>query len=73
MVSGIVSEPIVTPTQFGMKVFKNNLVKLVSGSHHTLRLTKNGKVYAWGDAEVGKIGRLILGRARNRHEAAMKI
>ena len=34
-----------------------NISKVVSGAHHTLLLAK-GKVYAWGDSECGKIGRL---------------
>jgi alpha-tubulin suppressor-like RCC1 family protein len=37
----------------------------VSGSHHSLALTKDGKVFAWGDAESGKIGRMLISRKKN--------
>ena len=56
------------PIQFGKEVFKKSkrsLVKIVSGSHHSLALTSDGKVYAWGDAESGKIGRDLKSRRRN--------
>jgi alpha-tubulin suppressor-like RCC1 family protein len=48
-------------------------VKLVSGSDHTLALTKDGKVYGWGDAECGKIGRKIGDRLRDKNKAALMI
>jgi len=41
-------------------------MKIVSGSHHTLALTNNGKVYAWGDSESGKIGRNLKSRNKNQ-------
>jgi alpha-tubulin suppressor-like RCC1 family protein len=41
------------------------LVKIVSGSHHSLALTSDKKVFAWGDAESGKIGRMLNTRAKN--------
>jgi regulator of chromosome condensation len=47
------------------------LVKIVSGSHHSLALTSDKKVFAWGDAESGKIGRMLNTRAKNVQ--AMKI
>lgn len=43
----------------------------MSGSHHSLALTKDGKVFAWGDAESGKIGRMLISRKKNVQ--AMKI
>jgi alpha-tubulin suppressor-like RCC1 family protein len=64
---------VVTPTSFGPKIFKGKLTKLVSGTDHTLALTKDGKVYAWGDAECGKIGRLLLSRGRDKNQDALKI
>lgn len=66
--SGKVGDAIITPTSFGEKVFRKSKVKIskiVSGAHHTLALTTNGKVWAWGDAECGKIGRILKSRARN--------
>ena len=50
---------------------KNHLMKVASGSHHTLALTAEGKVFGWGDAECGKIGRMLT--TRNRNEQARKI
>jgi len=40
------------------------LKKIASGAQHTLALTNCGKVYGWGDAESGKIGRNL--KTRNR-------
>jgi len=51
------TDPIKTPVQFGDEVWKkNNLIKIVSGAHHTLALSNNGKVFTWGDAESEKSG-----------------
>ena len=64
---GKVSEPVKKPTLFGGSTFKKGkrtLVKITSGAHHTLALTSDGKVWAWGDAESGKIGRIL--RSRNK-------
>ena len=44
---------------------------MASGSHHTLALTQCGKVYGWGDAESGKIGRMLA--TRNKNVQALKI
>jgi len=40
-------------------------LKIVSGIDHTLALTKDRKVFAWGDAESGKIGRMLNSRKKN--------
>lgn len=70
--SGAVCAPIKLPTEFGQETWKKHpLVKIVSGSHHSVALTSDKKVFAWGDAESGKIGRMLKSRARN--EQAMKI
>ena len=72
--SGRTYDPVRKPTQFGQGVFKkgkSQLVKVVSGAHHSLALTSDGKVFAWGDAESGKIGRDL--KSRRRNEQAMKI
>lgn len=45
--------------------------KIASGSHHTLALTQCGKIYGWGDAESGKIGRML--NTRNKDIQALKI
>ena len=47
------------------------LKKVASGSDHTLALSKCGTVYGWGDAESGKIGRML--NTRNKHHQALKI
>lgn len=37
-------------------------------------MTKDGKVYGWGDAESGKIGRVFRGRSHdNRYNLAMQM
>ena len=66
------SDPLKVPTQFGTEIWKKNkLSKMVSGAHHSLALSENGKVFAWGDAESGKIGRLLT--TRDKNQQAMKI
>lgn len=53
------------PTEFGRDVFckgKRRLTKIVSGLDHSVALTTDMKVWAWGDAESGKIGRMLKGR-----------
>jgi len=50
---------------------KNKLKKIVSGADHSLALCQNGKVFAWGDAESGKIGRMLTTRDKNKQ--AMKL
>ena len=47
------------------------LKKITSGAHHTLALSECGKVYGWGDAESGKIGRML--NTRNKFSQALKI
>ena len=65
---------IKTPTEFGADTFckgKRRLTKIVSGLDHTVALTTDNKVWAWGDAECGKIGRMLKGR--NKHNQSRKI
>jgi alpha-tubulin suppressor-like RCC1 family protein len=70
--TGRTCDPLQVPTLFGEQTWKKNpLVKIVSGAHHSLALCKNGKVFAWGDAESGKIGRMLNSRSKNTQ--AMKI
>ena len=72
--SGAVSKPVIIPREFGAGTFNNGkrtLSKIVSGAHHSLALTSDGKVWAWGDAESGKIGRML--KSRNKHQQAMRI
>lgn len=45
--------------------------KIVSGAHHTLALTHDGKIFSWGSDDNGKIGRII--KSRDRYQQAMKI
>ena len=66
---GAVSKPVFRPTEFGAEVFKKGkrtLSKIVSGCHYSVALTNDGKVWAWGDAESGKIGRML--KSRNKHQ-----
>ena len=47
-------------TAFGDPTWKKNrLVKIVSGSDHSLALTENGHVFSWGDSTTGKTGRVV--------------
>lgn len=39
--------------------------KVASGAHHTLALTTDGKIYAWGDPESGKLGRILNTRNKD--------
>lgn len=50
---------------------KIRVKKIASGAQHTLALSTCGKVYGWGDAESGKIGRML--NTRNKNHQAMKI
>ena len=61
---GKVFDPIREPLLFGSDLFKKAqaIKKAVSGSNHTLLLTQAGKVFAWGDPESGKLGRMFKTR-----------
>jgi len=51
----VTKEPKILPDIKRLRI--KEISKIVSGAHHTLLLAK-GQVYAWGDSECGKIGRL---------------
>jgi len=57
------------PTLIGADLFtaktKTFIKKVESGAHHTLVLTTKGTIYAWGDPESGKIGRMLNTRDKN--------
>jgi alpha-tubulin suppressor-like RCC1 family protein len=57
------------PTRIGEDLFNNSnkcyIQRVASGAHHTLALTKDGKIYGWGDPESGKIGRMLNTRNKN--------
>lgn len=63
------------PTRIGEALFseksKEKLRKVASGAHHTLALTQSGKIYAWGDPESGKLGRVV--NTRNKNNNALMI
>ena len=63
------------PTRIGESLFneksKEKLRKVASGAHHTLALTTQGKIYAWGDPESGKLGRNV--NTRNKNNNALMI
>ncbi|KAF2073306.1 hypothetical protein CYY_005383 [Polysphondylium violaceum] len=50
-------EFISTPQRIDNKVFEsNNIVKICSGSDHNLVLTKDNKIYSWGNGYYGSLG-----------------
>jgi len=66
-VKGKVGDAILLPTNFGAETFragKRRVLKIASGLDHSVALTNDGKVWAWGDAESGKIGRFLRSRER---------
>ena len=63
---GKVDEAVKVPTIFGQDPLnkgKHRLLKIVSGLDHSVALTSDKKVWAWGDPESGKIGRNLKSRA----------
>ena len=58
------------PTKIAQDVFneasKCRIKKIRSGAQHTVALTECKKVYAWGDADAGKIGRELKTRYKNK-------
>jgi alpha-tubulin suppressor-like RCC1 family protein len=58
------------PTRIAQELFcdktRCRIKKIVSGAQHTVALTDCKKVYAWGDAESGKIGRELKTRYKNK-------
>lgn len=56
------------PIKIGSEEFRRcKLIKdIVSGANHSLILA-DGKVYAWGDAEFGQIGRMLKSRKSIQH------
>nr|CAD7426419.1 unnamed protein product [Timema monikensis] len=49
------SNPCLVPTQIILPVSKE-VVDVACGSHHTLALTRDGEVYAWGQNNCGQVG-----------------
>ena len=66
--TGKTYEPVRHPVRIGKELFKGKtkVEKIESGSHHSLALTNDGKIYGWGDAESGKIGRMLNTRNKNQ-------
>ena len=74
--SGKFHEGVRIPTRIGEELFNekqkaSRLRKIASGAHHTLALTTDGKIYAWGDPESGKLGRML--NTRNKDKQALMI
>ena len=67
--TGKTYDPVRIPSRIGKDLFNKqmhvHIQKAASGSNHTLVLTKDGKIYGWGDAESGKIGRMLKTRNKN--------
>lgn len=72
--AGRTYDPVREPSRIGVELFtdKERLQKIASGAHHTLALTQSGKIYGWGDAESGKIGRFLKTRDRNKQALRME-
>lgn len=55
--TGATYAPVKAPQRIGETYFHKNsktaIKKAVSGAHHTLVLTQDGKIFGWGDAEGG--------------------
>ncbi|KAK2577032.1 hypothetical protein KPH14_011991 [Odynerus spinipes] len=45
-----------TPTHIGMPLSEKVVVDIACGSHHSLALTDEGEVYAWGQNNCGQVG-----------------
>ena len=61
--SGSIRPAVKEPTLIDTRWSKSDpIVKAVSGGNHTLFLTQKGKVYAWGESESGRTGRIIKSR-----------
>jgi alpha-tubulin suppressor-like RCC1 family protein len=73
--SGKFHDGVRVPTRIGESLFneksKVKVTKVASGAHHTLALTSDGKIYAWGDPESGKLGRILA--TRNKDKQALMI
>ena len=65
--TGKTYDPVRFPCRIGSELFKGKVKvnKIESGAHHSLALTNEGKIYGWGDAESGKIGRMLNTRNKN--------
>ena len=60
------------PERIGETEFnKKHVTKILSGANHTLVLTEEGRVYAWGDPETQVLGRMPL--ARRKVDQALRI
>jgi len=66
-VKGKIGEDVKIPTLFGGDAFRKGksirLIKITSGLDHSVALTSDGKVWAWGDPNSGKIGRILNSRS----------
>jgi hypothetical protein len=74
--SGKFHEGVRIPTRIGEEIFNerqktSRLKRVASGAHHTLALTTDGKIFAWGDPESGKLGRMLI--SRNKDKQALMI
>ena len=68
--TGASTGKVQVPTRIAQELFndktKCRIKKIVSGAQHTVALSEDKKVYAWGDAESGKIGRELKTRYKNK-------
>lgn len=73
--TGASTGKVQVPTRIATEVFnpssKVRIKKIASGAQHTVALTECKKVYAWGDADSGKIGREL--KTRYKTKQSLKI
>ncbi|CAL7941035.1 unnamed protein product [Xylocopa violacea] len=50
------TEPCLIPTRVGMNLSKKFVIDIACGNHHSLALTAEGEVYAWGENNCGQVG-----------------
>lgn len=70
MISGQSTGKIEAPTKIAPDIFnsesKCRIKKIVSGAQHTVALTEDKKIYCWGDADSGKLGREVKTRLKQK-------
>ncbi|XP_023712816.2 RCC1 and BTB domain-containing protein 1 [Cryptotermes secundus] len=50
------SNQCLSPTVIGPNLFGKEVIEVACGSHHSLALTRDGEVYAWGQNNCGQVG-----------------
>ncbi|XP_076757246.1 uncharacterized protein LOC143427199 [Xylocopa sonorina] len=50
------TEPCLVPTRIGRNLSKKFVTHIACGNHHSLALTAEGEVFAWGENNYGQVG-----------------